>query len=372
MSDAAASLNNRTAFGAVLGTRAGQWARSNLFSGWLNTAVTLVVAYLLAKAIFAVASWALFNAVWDVPDNQTQVCRDLHGIGACWALITHNYRFIFFGTYPYDEQWRPAIAVLIFIALYGASAMRRFWSIKLLYAWIAGLAAIGILMWGGVFGMPLIETDRWGGLPITLILATFGAVIAFPFGVFLALGRRSNLPAIKTLCVVYIELIRGVPLVSMLFMASVMLPLFLPQDLTINKLLRAQVAVIMFAAAYLAEVVRGGLQAIPKGQYEAANALGLTYWQGTWFIILPQALRIVIPPLVNTFIAMFKDTSLVSIIAIYDLLNAASGTINTEPAWRGFGMEAYLFVAMIYWIFCFSMSKYSQHVEADLSRAQKR
>jgi len=371
MSDAAASMN-RTSFGGALNTRAGQWARANLFSSWLSTAVTLVVAYVLLRALIGIASWALFNAVWDVPDHQTQVCRDLHGIGACWALITHNYRFIFFGTYPYEEQWRPALAVLIFIGLYGVSSMRRFWSVKLLYVWIAGVVAIGILMWGGVFGMPLVETDRWGGLPITLILATFGALVAFPFGVFLALGRRSNLPAIKTLCVVYIELIRGVPLVSLLFMASVMLPLFLPQDITINKLLRAQVAVIMFAAAYLAEVVRGGLQAIPKGQYEAANALGLTYWQGTCFITLPQALRIVIPPLVNTFIGMFKDTSLVVIISIYDLLGAASTTINTEPAWRGFSIEAYLFVAIIYWVFCFSMSKYSQHVEADLARAQKR
>ncbi len=371
MSEAAASLN-RAPSGGLLSSRAGQWARANLFSTWASTAVTLVVAYLLLKAVIALGSWAFFHAVWDVPDKNTQVCRDLHGIGACWALITHNYRFIFFGTYPYEEQWRAALAVLIFIGLYGVSAMRRFWSIKLLYIWIVGLAAIGVLMWGGVFGLPFIETDRWGGLPITLILATFGAVVAFPFGVLLALGRRSNLPAIKALCVVYIELIRGVPLVSLLFMASVMLPLFLPVDITINKLLRAQVAVILFAAAYLAEVVRGGLQAIPKGQYEAANALGLTYWHGTWFIILPQALRIVIPPLVNTFIGMFKDTSLVVIISIYDLLGASITTINTEPAWRGFGIEAYTFVALVYWVFCFAMSKYSQSVEAMLARAQKR
>jgi general L-amino acid transport system permease protein len=179
------------------------------------------------------------------------------------------------------------------------------------------------------------------------------------------------MPAIKSICVVYIEAIRGVPLVSLLFMASVMLPLFLPGGVTIDKLLRAQVAFIMFAAAYLAEVVRGGLQSLPKGQYEGANALGLTYWQSTGLIILPQALRIVIPPLVNTFIGMFKDTSLVVIIGIYDLLNLAK-TSTIEPAWRGFGVEAYVFVSIIYFVFCFAMSKYSQHVEHDLARAHRR
>lgn len=371
MSDAAASMG-RAPLGGGFNSRAGQWARANLFSSWLNTAVTLAVAYVLIKAVIGMASWALVDAVWDVPGKNTQVCRDLHGIGACWALITHNYRFILFGTYPYEEQWRAALAVLIFVGLYGVSAVRRFWSVRLLYVWAAGLAAIGILMWGGVFGLSLVETDRWGGLPITLILATFGILFAFPFGIFLALGRRSNLPAIKTLCIVYIELIRGVPLVSLLFMASVMLPLFLPEGLTINKLLRAQVAIILFAAAYLAEVVRGGLQAIPKGQYEAADALGLSYWQGTALIILPQALRIVIPPLVNTFIGMFKDTSLVVIISIYDLLGAATTTINTEPAWRGFGIEAYLFISLIYWVFCFAMSKYSQSVERDFAQVRRR
>jgi len=371
MSDAAGTIN-RAQQGSLWNSRVGQWARANLFSGWFNTAVTLVVAYLLAKVLYGFLSWALFNAVWDVPGQNTQVCRDLHGIGACWALITEKYRFILFGTYPYEEQWRPALACLTFIALYGVSAMRRFWSVKLLYVWVAGLILIGVLMWGGVFGLPAVETDRWGGLPITLVLATFGALFAFPIGVLLALGRRSDLPAIKTICVVYIELIRGVPLVSLLFMASVMLPLFLPEGVTINKLLRAQVAVIMFAAAYLAEVVRGGLQAIPKGQYEAANALGLSYWQGTGMIILPQALRIVIPPLVNTFIGMFKDTSLVVIISIYDLLGAATTAINTEPAWRGFGIEAYVFVSMIYWIFCFAMSKYSQGIEVELNRSRRR
>jgi general L-amino acid transport system permease protein len=355
-----------------LNARAMRWARENLFSGWLSTAVTLLLAYICLRALYAVLSWGLFNAVWMVEGDNTQACRALSGIGACWALVTEKYRFILFGTYPFEEQWRPALAVMLFIALYGVSALRRFWSLKLVYVWAVGLALIAALMWGGIAGLPPIETERWGGLPITLILATFGIAIAFPLGVILALGRRSDMPAIRAICVIYIELIRGVPLVSLLFMASVMLPLFLPDGVNINKLLRAQVAIIMFAAAYLAEVVRGGLQAIPKGQSEAADALGLSYWQKTGLIVLPQALRLVIPPLVNTFIGMFKDTSLVVIISIYDLLGAATTTINADPAWRGFGIEAYLFVSMVYFVFCFGMSKYSQGLEAELNRARRR
>ena len=196
------------------------------------------------------------------------------------------------------------------------------------------------LMWGGVFGLTYVENARWGGLPLTLILSTFGIAFAFPIGVLLALGRRSKMPAIKALCVVYIELIRGVPLISLLFMSSVMLPLFLPEGFTIDKLLRAQIAIIMFAAAYIAETVRGGLQAIPKGQYEGADSLGLNYWQQMRKIILPQALKIVIPPLVGIFISLFKDTSLVVIIGIFDLTLAAKAALS-DAAWRGFGVEAY-------------------------------
>ena len=207
--------------------------------------------------------------------------------------------------------------------------MRRFWRKELILIWLAALIGISILMWGGVFGLPYVQQERWGGLAVTLILATFGLALGFPLGVLVALGRRSDLPAIKMLCTVYVELIRGVPLVSLLFMASVMLPLFLPEGINIDKLLRAQIAIILFAGAYLAEVVRGGLQALPKGQYEAADALGLGYWHKTGLIIVPQALRLVIPPLVNTFIGFFKDTSLVLIIGIFDLLTAGK-----SPSWN--------------------------------------
>jgi len=352
------------------------WLRANLFSSWASTAVTLVLAYLLIRWTLGFIDWAIVNAVWSVPGTgqavNTAACREMKGIGACWALIGEKYRFMLFGLYPFDEQWRPAICIALFIGLYVVSAMRRFWRRELLLIWLAALSVIGVLMWGGVFGLPYVEQERWGGLIITLILATFGIAFAFPLSILVALGRRaSNLPAVKALCVVYIELIRGVPLISLLFMASVMFPLFLPEGLNIDKLLRAQIAIILFAAAYLAEVVRGGLQALPRGQYEAAEALGLTYWQKTGLVILPQALRMVIPPLVNTFIGMFKDTSLVLIIGIFDLLNAAKTSI-IEPAWQGFGAEAYLTVGAIYFVFCFAMSKYSAGLEAEFNRHRNR
>jgi general L-amino acid transport system permease protein len=347
------------------------WVRANLFSGWLSTAVTLVLAYLLIRWIVGFVEWGLINAVWSVPNNQTQACRDLKGTGACWAVITEKHRFILFGTYPFEEHWRPALCVVLFIGLYIVSAMRRFWRPALALIWVGVLTLIGVLMWGGVAGLPYVPQERWGGLVITLILATFGLAFAFPLAILVALGRRSKLPAIKAICVLYVELIRGVPLISLLFMASVMFPLFLPEGMNIDKLLRAQIAIILFAGAYLAEVVRGGLQALPKGQYEAADALGLSYWHKTGFIILPQALRMVIPPLVNTFIGFFKDTSLVLIIGIFDLLTAGKTAI-IEPAWQGFGIEVYITVGAIYFVFCFAMSKYSQGLEAELNRHRRR
>ena len=352
------------------------WMRANLFSGWLSTAVTLVCAYLIIRAVMGFVDWAFINAIWSVPVDsrgiaQTQVCRDLGGTGACWAVVTEKHRFMLFGTYPYEQHWRPALVCILFVGLYIVSAMRRFWNWTLVPIWIGTLTAIGILMWGGVFGLSYVPQERWGGLPITLILATFGLAFAFPLSILVALGRRSNLPAIKVLCVLYVELIRGVPLISLLFMASVMFPLFLPEGMNIDKLLRAQIAIILFAGAYLAEVVRAGLQALPKGQYEAADAMGLSYWQKTGLIILPQALRTVIPPLVNTFIGFFKDTSLVLIIGIFDLLTAGKTAI-VEPAWQGFGVEVYVFVGLIYLAFCFAMSKYSAGLEADLNKHRRR
>jgi len=347
------------------------WMRQNLFASWLSSVITLLLVFLIARALYALVQWGLVNAIWSVPDGQTQACRAARGVGACWAVVTEKHRFILFGTYPFEEQWRPALAILIFIALYAVSAMRRFWRKELFLIWLGALVAIGVLMWGGVLGLSFVPQERWGGLAVTLILATFGLAFGFPLGIIVALGRRSQLPAIKTLCVVYVELIRGVPLVSLLFMASVMFPLFLPEGINIDKLLRAQIAIILFAGAYLAEVVRGGLQALPKGQSEGAEALGLSYWQKTGLIVLPQALRLVIPPLVNTFIGFFKDTSLVLIIGIFDLLTAAKTAI-IEPAWQGFSLEVYVAAGVIYFAFCFAMSRYSQRLEADLNRSTRR
>ena len=353
------------------------WARANLFSSVWSSLVTLALAYFLIKSAVGFIDWAFLKSVWTVPmDPATQklnpdACRQAKGTGACWAVIWDKYRFILFGRYPFEEQWRAAIVLVIFLALFIVSAMRRFWRPSLALIWAVALTAIFTLMWGGVFGLEYVAQDSWGGLPITLILSTFGLAFAFPLAILVALGRRSKLPAIKMLCILYVELIRGVPLISLLFMASVMFPLFLPEGMNIDKLLRAQIAITLFAGAYLAEVVRGGLQALSRGQYEAADALGLSYWHKTGFIILPQALRLVIPPLVNTFIGFFKDTSLVLIIGIFDLLTAGKTAI-VEPAWQGFGVEVYITVGLIYLVFCFAMSKYSQDLERDLNQHRRR
>ena len=340
---------NRSAFRRLM---------DGLFATPINVLVTAVLAWLLLMAVPAVVEWALIDANFDA--RSAAECSD--ATGACWAFIAHKHRLILFGIYPYDEQWRPLLATLILIALVICTCVRRFWHAWLAGVWAVALTCAGILMWGGVLGLTPVENRLWGGLPLTLMLATFGVAGAFPLGVLLALGRRSELPAVKALCVVYIELIRGVPLISLLFMSSVMLPLFLPEGFSIDKLLRAQIAIIMFAAAYVAETVRGGLQAIPKGQYEGAASLGLGYWRSMGSVILPQALTVVVGPLVGIFISVFKDTSLVMIIGIFDLTQAAKAAI-ADPQWQGFSTEAYLFIAAIYFVFCYAMSRYSRLLE---------
>ncbi len=334
-----------------------RWLRENFFGGWASGVFTLLLILILWKALPPFIDWAFLDAVWR-PDPKA--CRA--GEGACWGFIAEKHRFILFGTYPYELHWRPAIATVLLIGLWIFSAFRVFWKWWLSIVWLVGLTLIGILMWGGIFGMRYVENERWGGMILTLLLTTFGLAFAFPLSILLALGRRSDMPVIRALCVGYIELIRGVPLISLLFMASVMLPLFLPSGVTIDKLLRAQIAMILFAAAYLAEVVRGGLQAIPQGQYDAAHALALPYWRRTCLIILPQALRISVPPLVNTFIGFFKDTSLVLIIGLFDLLSTIKISLQ-DRTWTGFGVEAYLFASLVYFAFCFAMSRYSRSFE---------
>ncbi|MEM1286576.1 MAG: amino acid ABC transporter permease [Pseudomonadota bacterium] len=343
------------------------WFKENLFNTWYNAILTLVGIWVLASTIPGLIDWFVLNALWEAAP--ADACREV--TGACGAFVYEKWRFILFGTYPFEQQWRPGAAVILFIGLVVLSCFKPMWNRSLLIIWPIGLAACWILLSGGIFGLDHVPNNLWGGLPITLMLAVLGCLIAFPISIFLALGRRSNMPIIKAFCVGYIELIRGVPLITILFMASVMFPLFMPEGVTIDKLLRAQVAIIMFAAAYLAEVVRGGLQAIPKGQYEAADAMGLSYWQSMVFIILPQALKITIPPQVNTFIGMFKDTSLVLIVGIFDLMFTMRGAIQ-DLEWRNYYKEGFVFVAIIYFVFCYSMSKYSQWLESELHRGHKR
>jgi len=338
------------------------WIRINLFSGPLNSILTIGVLYLLWITVIPFVRWAFVDSVWM---TSSQGCRNIDG--ACWSVIHSNLRFIIFGFYPHDLQWRPLLAMIILVTMLFYSQNRKRWKKSLLYLWGAALVVMGLLMKGGVPGLVSVDSSQWGGLPLTLLLSVFGLASAYPIGIVLALGRQSKMPVIKSICVVYIELIRGVPLISLLFMSSVVFPLFLPEGVSVNAILRAQVAIILFTAAYIAEVVRGGLQGMDKGQYEAADALGLNYFQTMRLVILPQALKIVIPPSVSILISAFKDTSLVVIIALYDLLKTTQSTLS-DPKWMGFSEEAYIFVALIYFLGCFFMSNYSRRLEKELNR----
>lgn len=343
------------------------WLRTNLFNNTFNSAVTLLLGMLLVYAVSHLWGWGIHHAVWAADAEQ---CNTARGTGACWGVITEKYRVIIFGRYPFVEQWRPFAATLLLMALLLASCMRMFWKPWLGALWLVVLAVFFTLMHGGVFGLSVVTTDQWGGLPLTILLASLSVVGAFPLSILLALGRMSALPVIRTLCTIYVELIRGVPLISVLFMASFLFPLFMPEGFSIDVLLRVLVAMILFAAAYLAEVIRGGLQAIPRGQYEAAASLGLTYWQMQRKIILPQALATVVPGIMNNFISTFKDTSLVTIVSLYELTGSLDLAVNSDPNWMAYKLEGYLFIAAIYFGFCFSLSRYSQWVERQVNRGK--
>ena len=316
--------------------------KANLFNSWFNSILTLLVLYLLWLSVPPLINWAFINSHWSPDGDQCQA-----GAGACWSVVTANIRFIIFGFYPHDLQWRPLLAMGILVALLFYSQNRNHWRRSLFIAWMIGLFAMGVLLRGGILGFQPVESNLWGGLPLTLLLAVFGLTAAYPIGILLALGRQSEMPIIKSFCVVYIELIRGVPLISLLFMSSVVFPLFLPEGLIINKILRAQIAIILFTAAYIAEVVRGGLQGVGKGQYEAADSLGLNYFQTMRLIILPQALKIVIPPSVSILISAFKDTSLVVIIALYDLLKTTQTTLSDPNGWDSPPKRIFLWLLFI-------------------------
>ena len=343
-----------------------RWSRANLFNTPLNAGLTLLVAYLAVTLLPGLIDWAVVKATLRAADDR--VCQAAGG--ACWAFIADWFRFIIFGRYPYAEQWRPAIVLVIFVALLFASFDRRLPGRWLALGWALGLVAVVLLMRGGILGMPLVETELWNGLPLTLMLAAGGLGAGFPLALLLALGRRSKMPAVRALCVAYIEVARGVPFIAWLFLALIMLPLFLPPGFTVAKLWRAETAFALFIAAYLAEVVRGVLQAMPRGQYEAASSLGLGYWRQMRLVILPQALTITIPAQVNTFIGAFKDTTLISIIGLFEPLQDTNTALN-DPAWRMAYVEGYVFVAALYFAFCYLMSLYSRRLEARLAHGQR-
>ncbi len=339
------------------------WVRDNLFSSPLNSALTIMGVAFLGIVFPPLFRWLVIDAAWSGATREA--CGEG---GACWVFVKVRLNQFLYGFYPVAEQWRINTVVVLLAALLGyfASGLARGRTYVNIVV-LAGFPFIAfVLLAGGLLGLPPVETARWGGLMLTLTIAVVGIAASLPFGVMLALGRRSRLPVIRYLSIGFIEFWRGVPLITVLFMASVMLPLFLPEDVNFDKLLRAVIGVVLFQSAYMAEVVRGGLQAIPRGQFEASQALGLGFWKTMGLVVMPQALKLVIPGIVNTFIALFKDTALVLIIGLFDLLGIVQAAF-TDPAWIGFTAEGYIFAGFVYWIFCFSMSRYSQRLERTLS-----
>jgi len=348
------------------------WMRSRLFNSPGNTILTLVSIWVIYIALSGLINFVFIDAIWQGSSGAD--CR-VEGAGACWPYITNRFEFFIYGFYPKSQYWRPDLAfaigaILLFLLATPRIPGKMIWGF--LFLIVYPVVTFLLLNGGGFTGLEAIRTEKWGGLMLTLVVATTGIVASFPLGVLLALGRRSKMPLVRSVCVVFIELWRGVPLITVLFMASVMLPLFLPEGTNFDKLMRALVGVTLFTAAYTAEVVRGGLQAIEKGQFEAADSLGLNYFQATILIILPQALKLVIPGIVNNSISLFKDTTLVSIVGLVDILGAVkAGTATTTWSAPTIPVTGYLFAAGIFWIFTFSMSRYSQYMEKQLDTGHK-
>lgn len=336
-----------------------------LFADAASALLTVGIGVGVLFAVPRLFSWAVVNGVWS---GDGAACR---GEGACWAFLAEKMPFILFGIYPPEEQWRPILVILLILALTLWSMPLRNWTRGTLIAWGVGIVAALLLMSGGVMGLTPVPTSDWGGLPITLLLTVLSLAIGFPFGVLLALGRRSRLPVLRWGATGFIEIVRGLPLLSMLFIASILLPIMLPESMTIDTLLRALVALIFYSAAYLAEVVRGGLQAVPNGQDEAARALGLGRWRSLRLIVLPQAIRNVIPPLTNTAVVIVKNTSLVLVVGLFDLLSAGRAAL-ADPEWPSPYVETYLFVAFIYFVICFGLSRYTLWLERRLSQGVRR
>jgi general L-amino acid transport system permease protein len=357
------------------------WVRTNLIGSTGDAILTILGIVVVLWVLPQVINWAFINAQWTGPNRSVCATIAQGGVqpdgwsGACWAFVNAKLGQFMFGTYPIEERWRPILAGILFVALLVPMLIPRVprKGLNAILLFLVLPVVSFFLLSGGMFGLPGVETSRWGGLLVTLTLSFVGIVVSLPLGTVLALGRRSKMPIVKLLCVIFIEFVRGIPLITVLFFASVMLPLFLPAGVTFDKFLRALIGVSLFAAAYMAEVIRGGLQAIPKGQYEGADSLGLGYWQKMGLIVLPQALKLVIPAIVNTFIGMFKDTSLVLIISIFDLLGVVKQNLSDANwATSQTARSGLVFAAFVFWLFCFGMSRYSMYTERRLDTGYKR
>lgn len=333
-----------------------RWGKA-LFGTPLNATLTLLIGGLLVWALPPLLRWAVIDAVWIDPDPAS--CR--RAAGACWNFIWAKLGQLLFGIYPHEQRWRPGLACVLILALLAWSVRPASWRPSLGRTWLIALAAVFWLM-GGSLGLVPVPTALWGGLPVTLILTVMAIGLGFPIGVMLALGRRSKLPALRLVCVVLIETVRGLPLLSILFVASIMLPLFLPEALLPDKFTRALVALTLFASAYFAEVVRGGLQAVPNGQFEAAASLGLPFWKAQRLVILPQAIRVVIPALANTVIVMIKNTSLVLVVGLFDIISSGKAAL-ADPAWPSPSAETYLFIGAVFFVISFGFARFADFLE---------
>jgi general L-amino acid transport system permease protein len=352
------------------------WLRENLMSTWLNVTLTILIALLLAWVIPELLKFLFIDAVWTGADRDA--CREVvqhREIGACWPFVWERWSYFVYGSYPIPERWR----VDVFFAMLALGVGWMLWleaprrGLGAVYFFIVVPIASFILLTGWkAIGLAPVDTVLWGGILVTIVVASVGIVVSLPIGIVLALGRRSHMPTVRTLSVIFIEIVRGVPLVTVLFMASVMLPLFVPQNLEPDKLLRALIGIALFASAYMAEVVRAGLQAIPKGQFEGAQAVGLGYWQMMGLIVLPQALKITIPNIVNTYIGLFKDTTLVFIVGIFDFL-ATVEVARIDPKWATpvTSTTGYAVAALFYLTFCYAMSRYARAMEARLGKGDR-
>ena len=401
------------------------WVRNNLFNGWLNTLLTLSGLFLLITVIPPILNWTLFDAVWS---GGSEACK-ANPNAACWTFASSWWEFFLYGFYDQSQRWRidlvlwslyvgiafiivddetraqrPTSSILAFViaiitAIFVSMLVEH--DAPTLWMFVGGLLSVGLVLWawglpdgrsrvgmillfgfpfytffllgGGILGLSEISTSKWGGFSLTLVIAITGIVASLPLGILLALGRRSEMPVLRLLSTLFIEFWRGIPLITVLFMASFMLPLFMPKGVSFDQLIRALIGVSLFSSAYMAEVIRGGLQAIPKGQYEGAQSLGLSFWKMMGLVVMPQALKIVIPGIVSTFIGLFKDTTLVLIIGLLDFLNSVQ-TATTNPEWsiKSVPYTGYVLVALLFWVHCYGMARYSHHLEEKLNTGHKR